>query len=95
MNSSMRPEIAFAVSASPRPVKTVWSAVKELLCTNHHEVVTTSTDADASFCSMLAVFFVNKVRNIKVAISAALTSQQFDPLSSDQPFSGDLMSKFS
>ena len=73
----------------------VWSAVKELLCTNHHELVTTSTVADASFCSMLAVFFVNKVRNIKVAISAALTSQQFDPLSSDQPFSGDLMSKFS
>ena len=43
---------------------------------------------------MLAVFFVNKVRNIKVAISAALTSQQFDPLSSDQPFSGDSLSKF-
>jgi len=43
---------------------------------------------------MLAVFFVNKVRNIKVAISTALTSQQFNPLSTDQSFRGDLLSKF-
>ena len=43
---------------------------------------------------MLAVFFVNKVHNIKVTILAALTSQQLNPLSSDQPFSGDSMSKF-
>jgi hypothetical protein len=67
----------------------VWSAVKDLLCTNHHEVVTSSTDSDVSFCYTLASFFVNKVRNIKIAISLALKNQQFSPLSSDQPFSGN------
>ena len=71
----------------------VWSAVEDLLCTNHHEAMTPSTDADASFCSMRAVFFVNKVRNIRIAILTALTGQQFNPLSSDQPFSGDPLSK--
>jgi hypothetical protein len=72
----------------------VWSAVKDLLCTNHHEIVTSSTDSDVSFCYTLAAFFVNKVRNIKIAISLALKYQQFSPLSSDQPFSGDSMSNF-
>ena len=42
---------------------------------------------------MLAVFFVNKV-NIKVAISTALTNQQFNLLSSDKPFGGDPLFKF-
>jgi len=70
----------------------VCSLVKDLLCTNHvhHEVVTPSTDADASFFSMPALFIINKVHNIKTA----LKSQQFNSLSSEQPFSDDPLSKF-
>jgi hypothetical protein len=41
----------------------------------------------------LAVFFVNKVRNIKSTISSALAGRQFDPLSSDLP-STESMSEF-
>jgi Reverse transcriptase (RNA-dependent DNA polymerase) len=47
-----------------------------------------------SFCSKLEAFFLNKVHNIKSAISLALTSQQFSPVSSEKPFSGDSMSNF-
>ena len=43
---------------------------------------------------MLAVFFVNKVRNIKTAISTALATQHVNPLSSDELFTGDPLSKF-
>jgi hypothetical protein len=42
----------------------------------------------------MTVFFVNKVRSIKSAISLALAGQQFDPLSSDKPSSGESMSEF-
>jgi len=38
--------------------------------------------------------FINKVRNIKSTISAALAGQLFDPLSSDRRCSGDSMSEF-
>jgi len=34
------------------------------------------------------------VRNIKIAILVALTNKQFNPLSPDQPFSGDSMLNF-
>ena len=77
-----------------RDTRRVWSAVKDLLATNHHDTATVSSDADSSFCSALAVFFVNKVRNIKSTISAALAGQQYDPLSSDQPCGGESMSEF-
>ncbi len=65
-----------------KDARRVWSAVKDLLCTNQRITETTSTDADSLFCSTLAEFFVNKVRNIKSTISAALTGKQVDPLSS-------------
>jgi hypothetical protein len=40
------------------------------------------------------MFFVNKVRDIKSNILAALAGQQVDPLSFDRPCSGKLMSEF-
>ena len=55
-----------------KDTRRVWSAVKDLLCTGHRDATTTSTDADSSFCSALALFFINKVHNIKSAISASL-----------------------
>jgi len=60
----------------------VWSAVKDLLHSNHHDTVSTAVD-DNSFCATLAGFFVAKVKNIKSAISTALAGDSFDPLSSD------------
>jgi len=60
----------------------VWSAVKDLLHSNHHDIVSTAVD-DNSFCAALAGFFVAKVKNIKSAISTALVGDSFDPLSSD------------
>jgi len=40
----------------------VCSNVKDLLHTNYHNVATTSTDNDATFCSKLAMFFTNKIK---------------------------------
>jgi hypothetical protein len=71
----------------------VWSTVKDLLHSNNHDSNNPSTDEDAMFCSSLAVFFVNKVCNIKSTISSALAGRQFDPLSSDLP-STEAMSDF-
>jgi hypothetical protein len=61
-----------------------WSAVKMLL---HGEAVQSDgKQADhAVFCNTLATFFVNKVRNIRSAITVALSGQCVEPLSSDLP----------
>jgi Reverse transcriptase (RNA-dependent DNA polymerase)/Endonuclease-reverse transcriptase len=77
-----------------RDTRRVWSAVKDLLYTNHRDVMTSATDADKAFCSTLATFFVNKVRDIKSHISMALTGQLLHPLSFDQSFGGVSMSEF-
>jgi len=68
----------------------VWSAVKDLLYINQHDPITEPTEEDSVFCSTLATFFVNKVCNIKTAISSSLAGQKFDPLSSDFPSTGSL-----
>jgi len=94
INSSRNRYRCQRVVEAGKDTRRVWSAVKNLLCTNHRDTTTASTEADSSFCSALAAFFVNKVRNIKSAISSALADQQFDPLSSDQPCSGESMSEF-
>jgi len=57
----------------------VWSAVKDLLYINQHDPITKPTEVDSVFCSTLAKFFVNKVCNIKTAISSSLAGQKFDP----------------
>ena len=77
-----------------KDTRRVWSAVKDLLCTGHRDATTASSDADSSFCSALALYFINKVHNIKSTISAALVGQLVDPLSSDRRCSGDSLSEF-
>jgi len=44
---------------------------KDLLCTNQHKVVTSSTNSDVSLCFTLAAFFVKKGPKV------TLTNQQF------------------
>jgi hypothetical protein len=68
----------------------VWAAVKDLL---HGEITLGdgNPEKNAAFCNTLATFFIiNKVRNIKVAITASLTGRISEPLSSDVPCSGQL-----
>jgi len=76
-----------------RNKRRVWGAVKDLLHTSNQDARTTRVDI-YTFCSLLAEFFVNKVQNIKSAISSTMSGPQFDPLESDQPFCGTLMSEF-
>ncbi len=70
-----------------------WSAVKTLL---HGEgrSQSVSTQGDASFCTTLAGFFINKVRNIENSLQDALDGLRPMPLSSDQPHQGPLLSEF-
>lgn len=82
------------VAEAGRSSRRVWSAVKDLLYTSDRGADTPSTDNDATFCSVMAAFFTNKVRNIKSAISLKLDGQRFDPLSSDQLYTGELLSQF-
>jgi hypothetical protein len=53
------------IAEAGRDTRRVWSAVKNLLYTNYQQATTSFTDEDASFCSTLAIFFLNKVQNIK------------------------------
>ena len=71
----------------------VWSAVKELL---HGESGPSNgkADEDAAFSTTLATFFVNKVRNIKSAITAKIAACTPVPLLWDVPFHQDVMSTF-
>ena len=62
--------------------------------TVYWQSATTTLTDDVSFCSSLAVYFDNKIRNIKSAITSALVGQQFEPLESDQLFGGMSMSDF-
>jgi len=80
--SRSRHQYKHIVDAGSNP-RRVWSAVKDLLYINQHDPITAPTDEDTAFCKTLAAFFVNKVRNIKAAISLSLAGQKFDPLSSD------------
>jgi len=71
----------------------VWSAVKDLL---HGEVTSDggTTEENAAFCTSLASFFINKVRNIKTNIAASLNGRLITPLSSDVACDNEL-SEFS
>jgi hypothetical protein len=90
--SRSRHQYQHIVDAGSNP-RRVWSAVKDLLYINQHDPITAPTDEDTAFCSTLAAFFVNKVRNIKAAILLSLAGQKFDPLSSD-PTSSKFLSVF-
>lgn len=81
------------IVAAGNDSRRAWSAVKDLLYTSNHDSNSPPSDEDATFCSALAVFFVNKVRNIKSSISSALAGRQFDPLSADIP-STEFLSEF-
>ena len=52
-------------------------------------------DDDAAFSTLLATFFVNKVRNIKSLITAKIANCVPVPLLWDVPFQHDVMSTFS
>ena len=93
INSSRNKRRYQRITDAGRDSRRVWGAVKDLLYTDYQDARTTPVDID-TFCSLLAEFFVNKVRNIKSAIASTLSGQQFDPLESDQPFCGTLMSEF-
>jgi len=70
-----------------------WSVVKDLLHDVHvdnHEASNRSAEEDSTFCSSLALFFANKVQNIKSAISSALAGSHLNSLSSDLPSAGAL-----
>jgi Reverse transcriptase (RNA-dependent DNA polymerase) len=93
INSSRNKHRYQRIKDAGRDSRRVWGAVKDLLYTDHQDPRTTLPDID-SFCSLLAEFFVNKVRNIKDAIASKLLGQQLDPLESDKSFCGTLMSEF-
>src|SRR5664279_4953805 len=79
------------VEADGNP-RRVWS---DLLHSGNSSVKTSTTIDDGAFCSALASFFVNKVRDIHCAISSALNGSCPDPLSSDVPHSGPCLDEFS
>ena len=61
-----------------------WSAVKRLLHGESSQCGGKQED-NVAFCNTLAAFFINKVRNIRSAITVALSGQCVEPLSSDVP----------
>ena len=70
-----------------------WSAIKTLLHGEggSHKV---STRGEASSCTILTEFFINKVRNIDKSIEDALDGLSPPPLSSDQPHQDPILSEF-
>lgn len=69
----------------------MWSAVKDLL---HGGTVTDSQTDDKLFCQTLSSFFTSKIHDIKSAIKNSLLSDNYDPFSSDKPFSSQELSEF-
>ena len=72
----------------------VWLAAKNLSHIGHTQDVTVSVSDDVAFCSMLAMFFTNKVNRIKTAIALALAGRVFNPFASDPQHQGPLLSEF-
>ena len=73
----------------------VWSAVRNLLHSGRSSDSSTSDNVvDDAFCSSLAMFFTNKVHNIKTAIMSALAGNAPDPLSADVLHEGQCLNEF-
>ena len=73
----------------------MWSAVKDLLHTNHDRGDgSRSTEDVTAFCSKWATFFIEKVTNIKSGILPALAGLNYDSLASDLEYRGPCLSQF-
>jgi len=78
--SSMNRHRYQRIAEAPKDSRRIWSAVIDLLHVDNHEASNQSVHKDSTFCSSLAVFFVNKVWNIKSAITLVLAGGSLLPV---------------
>ena len=97
INASRNQHHCERIISAGKNLRQVWTAVKDLLHVDRgSQPVRLSADGDdSSFSSKLAVYFVNKVNNIRANIAYTLIGQDLDPLLFDQRHEGPCLSQFS